>query len=57
MMDNIMRFLICIIAIPILYVAVTSRMFSPDTNGTLMQVDFGFVLGFLSYFAVRKRDE
>lgn len=56
-MDNIMRFLICIIVIPILYAGVTSRMFSPDTNGTLMQIDFGFVLGFLSYFVVRKRDE
>jgi len=56
-MDNIMRFLICIIMIPILYAGVTSRMFSPDTNGTLMQIDFGFVLGFLFYFVVRKRDE
>lgn len=57
-MDNIARFLICIIVVPIVYAAVTSRIFSDmNANTLLMQINFGFIMGFLSYFVVRKKSE
>jgi hypothetical protein len=55
--DNIMRFIICVILFPFAYVVITSVMFGPKANGTLMQINFGIVIGLLLYFAVRRTED